>query len=146
MEAKECLKNIPVGHDDGFAFRNDNKMQLECLKGVRESMSGKQWSICGQWKACMDSEHQQHLKQYLEATVGTTSSGAAENEVCFDPAVDDPEAVQCNCYESALARCTSGESEAECIRKFLVAHCGERKPGEDPTNRKDHQLARSWDQ
>merc|ERR1719446_1906516 len=89
--------------------------------------------MCGQWVKCLSDEQQsevmQNLKTFMEVALaepsGTVSATTTNADNCIDPAVDDPEQLQCNCCEVAMKSCQcspcSPEEKATCLKTYM---CG----------------------
>jgi len=176
LDTKNCLSVLGDGSSAGFAIRNVNKNQLDCLE--EKEMPTSLQATCNKWVGCLKaggelsemkpptsptvqslnrdpmvetgketmttvlkstSKGQQtidFLKALLRAAgaekqsaVGSSSlvqgsrlgqqRGAKE---CIDPAVEDPEAVECECMNAFINKC--GSADEACFLQSLCAYQG----------------------
>merc|ERR1719502_171306 len=87
------------------------------------------------------------MKTFLDAAFGSYSNGGQSRNtitgrhgkgrntssptICVNPAVDDLEALECNCYEAAKASCKGKEPTDQCLQRYLCNHKGVCKEWKD---------------
>jgi hypothetical protein len=131
MDVKACLNVFGDGSVAGFQIRNDNSLQLACLQNQMQSMTQAQKDKCAEWKACLSQNPStmETLKTFLEVAFATATGliqtqKVTRTQVCVDPAVDDPESLECNCYDNALATCQPAEATDICLKRFMCNSAG----------------------
>jgi len=136
MDFRECLISVGKLSKDDFKLREDNLEQLHCLSGQSTNPS------CAKFDSCLSEKPGQKdlMKTYLGVALGNSASIGSlvqEEQVaavakqstkvqdCFDPAVSDPEELDCNCmdvYEEwkDTDNCTQeAEPDKTCMTKYL---------------------------
>lgn len=141
---KVCLDPLGAGDETLQMLRNNNRMQMACLESA--SFDG----ACGLWRGCLPPEKQHSLLSLLRAAVleeiprehspptdsvvDNTSdiySTSPEPSInlsipdafCLDPALEDVESWNCDCYQEMQRSCAAVEgSEHTCLRALMCEH------------------------
>lgn len=142
---KVCLDPLRAGHEGLQMLRNNNRMQLACLEA--SFFDG----ACALWRGCLASEKQQSLLLLLMAALtdefphepsfgpsfkshnavdslllpssGPSSNQASSHVFCVDPALEDVESWNCDCYDEMRRTCAEMEvSEQVCLRVLMCEH------------------------
>jgi len=131
MTRNLCLKKLSEGAS-GFAIRNNNTKQLQCLQG--EDVS----ETCLGWKKCLleIEDHVDELIKILRAGLLPASSQGEMIQIlstrrqglertqnqCIDPASSDPEAFDCECLQQVQEECGEASETEGCIREMMCKH------------------------
>merc|ERR1719324_1223696 len=125
MEVRNCLNVLVAGTAPqrlaGMSIRNSPTLQHQCWQNKIGLFTREQKEACASWKRCIVKESEKEaasstqkkvakpttkfqLTTYLEAALGREASHvpalvAAASGTCFNPEVDDPETVECDCFE-----------------------------------------------
>jgi hypothetical protein len=137
MTAKFCMDKLANG-DLGFEVRNSHHFQLMCL-GPEEDIEEDLRETCDNWVECMKSASEEDMNFLKELLIASTS-GPDGNEVvlaqmekttkeldedeCFDPALSDPERLECDCVEATQKACEDAESLSGCIKEMMCKNLG----------------------
>merc|ERR1719491_2565200 len=108
MEVKNCQQNIAEQSGAGFQLRNDNTLQLDCLKGKTGGMAKTLAEKCKEWVACLPHDQKFDLTNLLMAAANPSSKNHQDPTTCLDPSISDPEEWDCECMASLNAHCTTG--------------------------------------
>jgi len=146
LDSKYCLRILDDGSDAGFEMRNKNGYQLGCLqdKAMESTLKG----TCERWVGCLkaggteaknsETEGAKQIKFLttlmraagVKGETGPSSllQGARldhhqKDNSCIDPAIEDPEAMSCECMESFHKQCNDADDEA-CFKKAICDHKG----------------------
>jgi len=136
MDHKTCLTAMGnMKLKESFALRNKNAYQLYCLKRDKKLPNWLE-ATCAAWRSCV--EENPSLAKYLKTSLsaanpsmlqieGASATKANRQEPeCFDPAIADAEALECECMVYLQEACP-GDDE-ECFKK---AYCADKRVCQD---------------
>lgn len=131
-DIKACL-SVFASSEDGLEMRNNNTMQLQCLRQDPDEAS----RVCKAWVECLEvSNHKDRILVLLEAfgtveqapmsLTDTQETVGDECDECFHPPSQDPESWDCDCYDTMMVNCheinaTVGYDEAVCLKAQICA-------------------------
>jgi len=135
MTTNLCMAKLGDGSEAGFEIRNNNGMQYKCLTSGANSLlsdllkdGSDLRSTCSAWVGCMPQVSVDILKVLL-AVSGVLGSGSfadkgnftasADPNACIDPAVEDPESWDCECFQEMKESCQDEGDEKACFKKIL---------------------------
>jgi len=141
---KVCLDPLGVGDEAMQMLRNNNRIQMACLEST--SLDG----ACALWRGCLPPEKQQSLLSLLRAALleeiphehslpvdtgvhnfsaissssPEPSSNLSTSDVfCVDPALEDVESWNCDCYQEMQHLCAELEGpEHTCLQALMCEH------------------------
>jgi len=134
MDHKTCLTAMGnMKLKASFALRNKNAYQLSCLR--RAAVPDWLKATCEAWRSCV--EENPSLAKYLKTSLSaanpsmlqiedTSATKANRQDECFDPAIADAEALECECMVYLQEACP-GDDE-ECFKK---AYCADKRVCQD---------------
>jgi hypothetical protein len=137
MGQKECLSLLADGSKEAFALRNSVPLQLQCLEAETVEKRRLVAAKCDPWFKCLHKSGKlSGLRVFLRAAVGEASllSVAGHSDAalvadptrsrCIDPASDDPESWNCNCFTHLTKVCKDDPLGNEaCFRMKFCASC-----------------------
>lgn len=145
---KACLHKLHEAGAAGMLLRSSPALQGECLAGEAVAKG----PACQSWRSCLAPEFKASLSNMIGAagfsapgtltqvnvssssetsivrSVGGLASSRREAQAfCINPATEDPESWACDCYEEAVARCSTIEdlpsySLQSCLRASYCMH------------------------
>lgn len=148
MDRNFCLQKLGDGSVAAFELRNSNRRQYDCLLGNAASHLAV---VCAVWRACFASQtgtnHEAELLKLLSAVFKAASTSLVKTNLpatissaqtvgdapgCTDPAVADPESVECECLDEIKKACAdAGVADSEeCFLTHMCNHqsvCGSWK-------------------
>jgi len=131
MTTNLCMAKLGTGSDAAFELRNDNGMQYKCL--ASEVLPSRLQDTCSVWVGCMPQESVNILKLLLEVTgaLGSASltdkgnfTASADPNECVDPAVEDAESWDCECFQEMKESCEGEEDEGACFKQIMCNNAG----------------------
>lgn len=124
-----CLHPLMTANKEHRKFRNVNEMQLQCLL-----VDVPQDAACRSWRACLKPKQERNLLLLLNASQDSSSSTLRRpnsspklESLCIDPAIDDVQSWNCDCFTEMQSKCVrikdvTGYSETACLRAQMCAH------------------------
>jgi hypothetical protein len=127
MSGKFCLETLKG--TAGYTIRSANEMQLKCLEH-NDIADIELQEACNKWIDCLEKKSNEStnslhdlLRASLSKPVGSpqslllssdTSSDSTEPG-CFNPAIADPEQLECDCLEQIQEACKGHSNKAQCM-------------------------------
>jgi len=132
LDVQNCLKVFGDDTLPSYQIRSSSQRQLQCLSqsGLPADLNAK----CNEWLTCIRAEDVDatgdtgedlitFLQTYLRGAGITTDSSltvkriVTDTPACFNPAHDDPEALDCNCKDVLVDIC--GLSNETCYKDHM---------------------------